>query len=192
MRKYKIGIYGSAVDEGKKAESLAKSLGIELAKRKEITLITGAGHGIPYLVAQTAASLGTYVWGFPPVRNEKDLKKYMPGVDMTTYKKITYIPNFFPLRASVAACRVYRNFASTKEADAGIIISGRWGTMNEFTNLHSMGKTIGILEGTGGIADELSSLLVKIEKPTDSKIVIEKNPEKLVEKILLELDKIKS
>jgi len=187
----KIGIYGSAVNEGKRAEDLAKSLGTELSYHKDIILITGAGHGIPYIVATTAAKNGTKIWGFPPVKNQKALLKYMPDVDLSIYKKITYIPKYFPLRISLAACRVYRNFASTKQADAGIIVSGRWGTMNEFTSLHSMGKVIGILEGTGGIADELSSLLFKIEKPSKSKVIIEKDPKKLVKKVLEELAKIK-
>src|SRR5258708_11051114 len=169
--KVKIGVYGSAIDEGKTTKRLALELGNALGDQKEIIIITGAGHGVPYTVASSAWKKGAYIWGFPPVRDVKALKEYMPEIDIRIYKKITYIPKMFPLRASLSACRVYRNFSSTKEADAGIIISGRWGTMNEFTNLFSMGKIIGILEGTGGIADELSSLLVKIEKPTKSKII---------------------
>ena len=190
--KCKIGVYGSAIDEGKSTKQLALELGEVLGDQKDIILITGAGHGIPYIVAKTAAKKGAYIWGFPPVRDEKSLKEYMPEVNLKVYQKITYIPKSFPLRASISACRVYRNFASTKEADAGIIISGRWGTMNEFTNLYSMGKVIGILEGSGGIANELSVLMNKVNKPGEAKVIVETSPKKLVKKILKELAIIRS
>lgn len=58
----------------------------------------------------------------------------------------------------------YHNVLTTAACDAGIIIAGRWGSMNEFTNLYDMGKVIGVLTGTGGIADELPQLLKKISK----------------------------
>ena len=71
--------------------------------------------------------------------------------------------------------------------DAGIIISGRWGTMNEFTNLHDMGKVIGVLTGTGGVADDLSSLSKKIHKPSKAVVIFDSSPEQLVKRILEEL-----
>ncbi len=50
---YKIGIYGSAIDAADDTVRKAEELGTELA-RHDISLITGAGHGIPYLVAASA------------------------------------------------------------------------------------------------------------------------------------------
>lgn len=70
--KYKIGVFGSSVDE-KKAIKKAEELGRELSNHNLI-VITGATDGIPYKVASTAT------------------------------------------------------------CDSGIIISGRCGTLNEFTN----------------------------------------------------------
>ena len=64
------------------------------------------------------------------------------------------------------ARKKYRNVSSTANCDAGIIISGRWGTMNEFTNLYDMGKVIGILTETSGVADEIKNLSKKINKET--------------------------
>lgn len=192
MTKYKIGVYGSAIDEGQTTKQKAIQLAYALAKHKgRITIITGAGHGVPYIVSSAGAKEGVEVWGYPPVPNEEKLKKYMPEADLSVYKKIIYIPKSFPLKRSVASCRVYRNFTSTSAADAGIIISGRWGTMNEFTNLYSMGKVIGILKGTGGIADEMSSLVAKINKPSEAKVIISEDPYDLVEKIIAELTIIK-
>ena len=76
---------------------------------------------------------------------------------------------------------------STANCDAGIIISGRWGTMNEFTNLFDMGKAIGVLTGTGGVADELPAFCKKITKHNRSKVIFNDEPEKLVELVIKEL-----
>ena len=42
--------------------------------------------------------------------------------------------------------------------------------MNEFTNLYDMGKVIGVLTGTGGIADELELLNQKGSQMPESKL----------------------
>lgn len=134
--KYKIGVYGSAADTSQHTEEVAKELGQELGKHStDCIVITGAGHGIPYIVASQAAAMGTEIWGYPPVENEQALKEYMPHADLSIYKEITYIPKTFLLNESIGASRAYRNFISTKNCDAGIIIAGRWGTMNEFTKI---------------------------------------------------------
>jgi len=41
-----------------------------------------------------------------------------------------------------------------------MIISGGWGGLNEFTNLLYDGKPIGVLIGTGGVADDTTVALV--------------------------------
>lgn len=61
----------------------------------------------------------------------------------------------------------YRNVVSTIHADAGSIISGGWGSLNEFTNLLYDGKPIGILAGTGGVADELPEWFPRQRKKSD-------------------------
>ena len=78
----------------------------------------------------------------------------------------------------------YRNVISTANCDAGIIISGRWGTMNEFTNLHDMGKVIGIFTSTGGIADDIFRLSKKIHKPSKAELIFDDSPKKLIGKII--------
>ncbi len=64
--------------------------------------------------------------------------------------------------------------------------------MNEFTNLYDFGKVIGILTGTGGIADELKSLNKKIHKPGRAKVLFSNSVQKLVELVLKELQKRKN
>jgi hypothetical protein len=105
------------------------------------------------------------------------------------YTKIFYTPKNFDF--NVTTRRKYRNVISTANCDAGIIISGRWGTMNEFTNLMDMGKVIGILTDTGDMADELKTLCAKCDKKTNSTVIFSSKPEELVKKIIVELKKSK-
>lgn len=186
--KYKIGIYGSAVAETEEASQKAIELGNALGKH-DVTLVTGAGHGIPYLVATTARKLNPNIeiWGFPPTTTEEGLIQYMPQVDITIYKKLFYIPSDFQFVSNIGACRQYRNLMSTATADGGILIAGRWGSMSECAALREMGKTIGVLTHTGGLADELESLAKKFNKESKGKVIFHDSPTKLVELVIEEL-----
>lgn len=186
---YKIAAFGSSagtlssslVD---KARVLGKALG-----HSGVDVITGAGPGLPYEVAVEAYKNGSSVFGYSPEVNLKGQKNLIPDADLTIYKKIFYMPKNFPFLSDSDVCKKYRNVISTANCDAGIIISGRWGTMNEFTNLYDMGKVIGVLTGTGGIADELDRLNKKIYKPGKAKVMFSKSPQRLVKMIIAELEK---
>lgn len=187
---YKIGIFGSSASsdekEDKLSEPLVKEFGRILAKKKAV-IITGACSGIPYQVAFQAAQNGCDIWGYSPEIDIEHQKKFTPTDNLSIYAKIIYIPPSFPLSNDSQARKKYRNVISTASCDAGIIIAGRWGTMNEFTNLYDMGKTIGILTGIGGIADELPYLMKKIHKKSKAKILFSSSPKKLVKMITNEL-----
>lgn len=185
---YKIGIFGSAIEVKEDVKNKAKLLGEELA-RHEITLVSGMASGLPYEVASIAAQNGATIEGFSPCVDLEGQKKETPEQDLTIYKKITFVPKDFPFANDINVCRKYRNVTSTANCDAGIIISGRWGTMNEFTNLFDTGKVIGVLTGTGGIADELPRLMKKISKKTNAVVIFSDSPHVLVRKVLGELRK---
>lgn len=198
---YKIGVFGSAIQEETEAITKAKILGKELALNNCI-VITGGGSGMPYIAAYEAAKNGAEVWGFSPNLNKAEQLAVYENDDISIYKKVYYIPknylklffvtkedNLFPQEA---ARKKYRNVVSTANCDAGIIISGRWGTLNEFTNLVDMGKVIGVMIGTGGIADMLESLYRKINKPNNSKVIFNDSPKDLIKQIINELDIIRS
>lgn len=185
--KYKIGIFGSAEDVDSSIFEKADLLGTELAK-KDIVLITGACSGLPYRVAAQAFKANkTEIWGYSPFRNLDEQKKEYENDDQSIYKNLIYIPESFEFK-DVQVQRKYRNVFSTATCDAGIIISGRWGTMNEFTDLIDMGKVIGILTGTGGIADEIAELNTRIKKKNNAIIVFNNEPVELVQQIFQELE----
>lgn len=186
---YKIGVFGSAEGEIKHIFKKAWQLGKALGKQKEVIVITGATNGLPYQVALAAAKQGAEVWEFSPCVDLKSLKKDTPDVNLSIYKKIFYVPKNFEFSKDSQVSRKYRNVTSTATCDAGIIISGRWGTLNEFTNLYDMGKVIGVVLGTGGITDELESLNKKIHKPGKAKVLFDSSPQRLVKSVLDELNK---
>lgn len=189
-QKRKIAIFGSAVNDNlDKIKEKIKDLGEALAD-KNVILITGACTGIPYQVALTAFKKSkTEIWGFSPCINYGNQVKSTPQDDNSIYSKLIYVSKSYEFADNIEVSRKYRNVTTTASCDAGIIISGRWGTMNEFTNLHDMGKVVGILTDTGGIADLIKDLYQKISKPTKAVLIFNSSPQKLVNLVLEELNK---
>ena len=187
---YKIGIFGSG-NSSKPSEQIAtaaKQIGVALGRHgKEVTVVTGGCSGLPYLAAHQAAQAGTKVWGFSPVTDIEAQKKFTPGDDLSIYQKLEFVSPDLPFANNLRICMKYRNVLSTAACDAGIIISGQWGSLNEFTNLIDMQKVVGVLTGTGGIADELPALAKKIVKPGQGEIIFDSDPVQLINKIISRL-----
>ncbi len=196
--KYKIGVYGSNSAESEQAILLARELGSVLAYNNVI-VVTGGGGGIPYLVAQTASQQGAEVWGFSPERNEHEHRQAYPSTSSAIYSRLFFIPaqfdQFFFLEQPLPALYdrstrlKYRNFLSTTHVDAGIIVAGGWGTMNECTNLFYDGKAIGVLTGTGGLADELPAWYPRLPKKSESPVLFCNSPSALITDLLHHLHK---
>jgi len=184
---YKIGVFGSSVSEEDqidvKAIQLGKFLGL-----KQCAVITGACSGLPYIAAKSDKEHGADIYGYSPIKNLEEQVEFTPHDDLTIYKKITYIPEHFSFKNDVLVCKKYRNVISTANCDAGIIISGRWGTLNEFTNLFDMGKIIGVLKDTAGIANELPDLTAKISKQSAAKIIFDSDPQSLIDQVIASIE----
>ena len=78
----------------------------------------------------------------------------------------------------------------TRSADAVITICGRIGTLNEFTIAFEDNKPIGVLEGTGGFADEIKHI-IELGHRGKGKIVYDSDPKRLIEKLIELIDKDK-
>lgn len=184
-KKYKIGVYGSAAGNYADFVPVAKKIGKGLGKHADsVIVVTGACPGLPYAVAKAAADKGVEIWGFSSSLNAVAQQQEYPDDDLSIYKKIVYVPDDFPFASNERARKKYRNVVSTANCDAAIIISGRWGTLNEFTNLIDFGKTVGVMTDTKGIADELPALSSKISKPDQGQVFFENKPDILVKKLL--------
>ena len=188
--KFKIGIFGSAEGNTNEILEKARELGKALGRIPNIIILTGAANGLPYAVAEEAFTEGAgkvEIWEYSPNLDEQSLIEDTPDADISIYKQIIYIPKAYEFAKDRKISRKYRNITTTANCDAGIIISGRWGTLNEVTNLYDFGKIIGVLTGTGGIADELEQLSKKIHKLSTAKFIFNSNPEKLVNEVLKKL-----
>lgn len=176
----KIAIYGSAVAE--ESVEKAKQIGLILAKEGH-TIITGGCPGIPYEASRAAEDEGGHTIAYSPAIDlkEHDEKFKFPTEGFTEFK---FLSKDFEHTGKKQICLKYRNILSAVNCDAAIIISGRIGTMNEFTILHELGKKIGILEDSGGITKTaIKALLDDANKETKAEVIWEKDPAKLVERI---------
>ncbi len=171
--KLKICISGAA-ETGHCAPDVlekTKELGREVVKRGAV-LVTGATTGAPYWAAIGAKEEGGFVIGLSPATSEVEhIKKYKLPVD---YHDIIVYTGF-----GYAG----RNLLLTRTADAVLITCGRMGTLNEFTIAFEDDKPIGVLVGTGGMADEIRELLLKAHRGT-GRVVFDENPGRLIDKVI--------
>lgn len=181
--KIKIGVFGSAVTEGEQAMNHAVALGSALgAYKDDVILVTGACPGVPYAAATAAYEKHVEVWGYTPAHSHDEHEKLYPNCN-GIYKHMEYVPRRFSLSHDIMARCHYRCVTLTHAVDAGIIIAGRWGTLNEFTNLADFGKVIGVLQGTGGIADTLEQSVSVIKKDRGATVLFDTDPVNLAARI---------
>ncbi len=184
---YKIAVFGSAAGCNEEINNIVFELGKTIAKNNCI-LITGGCGGIPQIAAKGAVSIGGKTIAFSPGRcKEEHINKHRFPTE--GYSDFEFVPENYPYADNVFAARKYRNVSSCFYCDAGIIVSGRIGTLNEFTILYDIGKTIGVLRGTGGITSLLPEVIKTSNKKTDAEIIYDSNPKYLIEKIIKELEK---
>ena len=171
--KYKIAVSGASQIGhcSKNVVALSREIGKEIAKHNCI-LITGATSGCPYYAAQGVKKVGGISIGFSPAASElSHLKVYrlpLDCFDVMVYTGFDYSG---------------RNLLMTRAADGVIIVCGRMGTLNEFTIAFEDQKPIGVLEGSGGTANRIKDL-IKGPLRGKRKIVYDKDPKKLVDKLI--------
>lgn len=171
--KYKLCVSGAA-DTGRCAPGAlekTKELGRQVITHNAV-LVTGATTGAPYWAAIGAKDAGGFVIGVSPAVSEiEHVKKYKLPID---YHDIIIYTGFGYSG---------RNLLLTRASDAVFITCGRMGTLNEFTIAFEDQKPIGVLIETGGMADEIKTLLEKAHRGT-GKVIFDSDPQKLVEKVL--------
>ena len=178
---YKIAVSGAAQVQHccKDIKEISKEIGREVARQKCI-LITGATSGVPYFAALGCKEVDGFSVGFSPATSE--------AAHLKTYK----LPvNAFDVIIYTGADYTGRNLIMTKAADGVIIVCGRMGTLHEFVTAFEIKKPIGVLEGTGGTADKIREM-VKGPSRVIRRVVYERNPKKLVKKLIELIKKEKS
>jgi len=170
MGTIKIGILASAeAEEADRLESLLAELAREIAQRRW-QLLTGATTGIPDRVAREVKRRGCLSIGISPALNAAEhVKEYglpVDGCDALIYSG-------FGLKG--------RNVILVRSADIVVVIAGGMGTLNEFTIAVDEGKMVGVLTGTGGVADEIERLLPCVRRP--DLVCFDSSPARLIEKL---------
>lgn len=74
-----------------------------------------------------------------------------------------------------------REVTNIHSSDMVALVGGRSGTLGEFAIAYDEGKLIGVLEGTGGIADATPQILGTIEKDTGARLIYSRDPVELVD-----------
>ncbi|MAG22106.1 MAG: hypothetical protein CL943_02265 [Candidatus Diapherotrites archaeon] len=180
-RKFKIGVMGAATgshDSGLLEK--ARGIGSAIAKSESI-LVYGATIGVPQAAAEAASEANAFVLGVSPAASEKEhLEKYKLPLDACS----ATIYTGFGFNG--------RNIILVRSCDAVIIANGRVGIMIEFGAAYVEEKVIGVLTGTGGISDKAKELEELFAGKCDATIIYDNDPEKLVEKVVAELNKQKN
>ena len=175
--KPKIGVMGSSGKAANEAEaqrldSLSERLGHAIAERNCV-LVTGATTGFPDLVSRAVRRHGGLTIGISPAfSKEEHVTRYalpVDGVDVIVYTG-------FGLKG--------RNVINVRTSDVVIIFGGGIGTLNEFTIAYDEGKILGVLEGTGGVADRIKEIATLSSKGERSELIFDSSPEALVDACL--------
>jgi uncharacterized protein (TIGR00725 family) len=176
MQKIKVGVMGASggelpPEERARLEKMAEQLGAAIAAR-DCVLITGATTGLPDMVARAARKKSGLTVGVSPAENPEEHQRLgLPedGVEILLYTGFGFKG---------------RNVVNVRSSDIVIIFGGATGTLNEFTIAYDEAKIIGILEGSGGIADHVKEIIGFCRKSTRARLVYGSEPGKLLDACL--------
>ena len=173
LLKITVGVMGSAGGRiSDAAAGMATEMGRIIAARGCV-LVTGACPGLPHDAVKGAKSAGGIVVGISPALNfeEHCIKYHSPyeGYDMLVY---------------TGSGLMGREIENIRSCDLVVFMGGRSGTLGEFAIAYDEGKVIGILQGTGGIADRMDTIVKLVEKETGAHIIYSHKPEDLLDKLI--------
>lgn len=178
--KYQICVSGAA--KGKTVEqgmALAQEAGRAIAQAGH-SLMTGATTGLPNAAAEGYKKAGGKMsLGISPASSKVEhvLKYRLPVKD---YDAILFTGLHYSGRDALLI----------NSADAVVSIGGRLGTLHEFTIAMETHTPIGILEGAGGVSEQIQVLMKILPNADPDLIIFEENADLLVEKLTRLLDKL--
>ena len=171
-----VGVMGSADPHvPEPARAVLAALGRAIAERGCV-LITGACPGLPQVAVEAAKAAGGTVVGISPaLSRDEHIRGYgspTAGFDVIVYN---------------GSGLMGREVDTIRSSDIVVIAGGRSGTLGEFSIAYDEGHLIGVLTGTGGIADHLQGILDIVSvKDTGARVLSGDDPVALIDRLIAE------
>lgn len=137
------------------------------------TLVTGACPGLPQQAVLGAHARGGLVLGISPALSEHEhVHRYRSPTE--GFDAIVY----------TGSGLMGREVVNIRSSDVVVVVGGHSGTLGEFAIAFDEGRLIGVLTGTGGVADIAVELASRLRKETGAVVLSDDEPERLVERVL--------
>lgn len=174
----KVGVMGSAGGE-MLPEIMERCLELGRAIADEgCALLTGGCPGLPHQAVIGCKQRGGLTVGVSPaISLDEHVSLYGSPTD------------HIDIMIYTGAGLMGREVTGVRSCDIVIIVGGRSGTLGEFAIAYDEGRTIGVLTGTGGVADHIDDFLPIIKKQTGSRIIYDDDPKRLVQRCVAEYRK---
>lgn len=168
-----IGVMGSASGEfDPDVSARARAVGHAIAEAG-CTLITGACPGLPQEAVLGAAARGGLVIGISPALSEREhVERYDSPIE--GYDALVY----------TGSGLMGREVVNIHSSDIVVVVGGHSGTLGEFAIAYDEGRLVGVLTGTGGIADMIGDLVGGLDKETGAKVLFDPDPHRLIDRLI--------
>lgn len=169
----RIGVMGSAEEEqDSQVVEACRRVGGQIAERG-CCLLTGACPGLPHATVLGAKRAGGHVVGISPASS---LKEHVELYE-SPYRE-------YDVLIFTGLGLMGRELVNIRSSDIVIVVGGRSGTLGEFAIAYEEGKLIGVLQGSGGITEELPDIERTIGKETGSEVLYHDDPRQLLDNLL--------
>ena len=174
VSKLQIGVFGSRRrDLDRAIYDAAERIGARIAILGHV-LVTGAATGVSACAAEGARRAGGIVVGVSPWPAEPREQVTACPDDIDTLSMTVLIASGFGHKG--------RNVVAIRSCDCVLIVNGGFGALNEATIAVNERRWIGCLEGSGGAADLLRTIVERLGGY--ERIVYARNPERLVDDLI--------
>lgn len=171
IARIKIGVMGSAGgDMGGDLIEKCERIGRAIAEAG-CAIVTGGCPGLPHHAVIGCKQAGGLTIGISPaISFDEHVGRYGSPTDHLDV--IIY----------TGSGLMGREVTGIRSCDIVLIVGGRSGTLGEFAIAYDEGRLIGVLAGSGGVADHIDDFLPVIKKATGSRILFDSDPEMLVQR----------
>jgi uncharacterized protein (TIGR00725 family) len=138
------------------------------------TLVTGACPGLPQEAVKGAKESGGLVIGISPALSaEEHVERFespLGGFDLLVF---------------TGSGLMGREVINIRTSDMVVILAGHSGTLGEFAIAYDEGRLIGVLTGTGGVADIIQGLVPQLSgKVTGATVLYDDDAQRLVTRLV--------